>query len=105
MKPGRFYRVVFFCSLLFNSAIANPPLRLIIQFNFALNNEQQLQFKGQLNRILSSDYLVLGHSSAQRWVISFNPVNEQGMDLAINEIKKLKQVKYVESDQLLNIIH
>lgn len=105
MKPGRFYRVVFFCSLLFNSAIANPPLRLIIQFNFALNNEQQLQFKGQLNRILSSGYSVLSHSSAQRWIISFKPANEQGVDQALHEIKKLQQVKYVESDQVLNIIH
>lgn len=103
----KLYRYVFIVSLLFplNNAIANPPLRLIIQFNFSLNTEQQLQFKDQLNLILQSEFLILDHSSDNRWIVGLKSENQLKIEQAIEEIEQLESVKYVEPDQVLNIMH
>lgn len=105
MKFYKIYRYVFIVSLLFNNAIANPPLRLIIQFEFSLDAIQKKRIKDQLTSILQSEYSVLAHSSDNRWIVKVKPESQVKIEQAIDDIKRLESVKYVEPDQVLKAIH
>ncbi len=93
--------------MLFNNAncIAQPPLRLIIQFKSSLTTTQQLQLKEELNLILQSDFSILQHSSDERWIVKLNEGNQVKIEQAIKEIKQLQSVKYVEPDQVLKAVY
>jgi hypothetical protein len=93
--------------MFFNSptGVAQPPVRLIIQFKSSLTTAQQFQLKEELNVILQSDFSILEHSSDERWIVKLNKGNQVKIEQAIKEIKQLQTVKYVEQDQVLNVVY
>jgi len=91
--------------LLLNNAIAGPPQRLIIQFDTTLNNEQKQTINEQINFIIRTDYKLLPHSTDQRWIIVVNPaLNKADLNRVIEAMIELEHVKYVEPDQILEVV-
>lgn len=105
MKISGIYIYALLALLQASTVFAGPPQRLIIQFDVDLSAEQKQMLTQQIQSIVKTEITVLPHSTEQRWIIVINPpLDKTHLDKANEEISRLAHVKYVEPDQVLNLI-
>jgi len=85
--------------------LAEPPQRLIIQFDTPLSAQQQKTLVLQIQSIIQSGFSVLPHSTDQKWIIVINPpIDKENFEKANAEIIRLEHVRYIETDLMMNAL-
>jgi hypothetical protein len=106
MKISLSYPFLLFVLLQAGTVFAGPPQRLIIQFDTALSAEQRQVLQQQIQSLLKTEMTILPHSTEQRWIIVISPpLAAFDLEKANAAIARLEHVKYVEPDQVLNVLH
>ncbi|HED34428.1 MAG TPA: hypothetical protein ENJ08_09470 [Gammaproteobacteria bacterium] len=94
--------IAFFLMETGRPLIAQPELRIIIQFQQTLTQESSDEFDRYLENLLKNNYKVADHSSNNRWILIIpSTLSDNVINDVIKNIKNNTKVKYVESDQLL----
>lgn len=104
MKFSSVFIAPLFAFLIVNTVIARPPQRIIIQFDSFLSSEQKQTLNDQIKLIIKTEYILLPHSTDQRWIVVMNPVlDDLSLEKVIKAINQLEHVKYAEPDYVMEV--
>ena len=96
---------MLFAFLQIQTVLADPPQRMIIQFDTPLSVEQKQTLTQQMQSIIKSGISILPHSTEQKWIIVINPpIDKENLEKSNAEIIRLDHVRYVETDQMMNAL-
>lgn len=102
-KPARIASYLLLVLLQTQPVLAEPPQRLIIQFDTPLSAQQQKTLTLQMQSIIQSGFSVLPHSTDQKWIIVIDPpIDKTNLEKTNAHISRLEHVQYVEPDQMMN---